>query len=602
MKYYLLSDLIYQQAAVLGDKEVIRSRDKKSGTWAGITWNQFAANVQKLAEVLIEWNVNEQDRIGVYSPNKEECFTIDFAVFSIRAASVPMYATSSVSQIQYIIDESEISLLFVGEQFQYDNAFQILSQNKVLKQLVVLDEEVVLHEDDKTSVYFRDFTSRKTNASEEVSRRRKAVREEDIATIVYTSGTTGEPKGVVLTQGNYKEALIIHDLRLSYLPKDGLSMCFLPLTHIFEKAWSIYCLHRGDVLAVNLDPKEIQKTIMEVKPTAMCSVPRFWEKVYAGVQEKIETSKPLTKKILLDAIKTGNRYVLQFRNKGKKAPFCLRLKFKFYDKTIYSLLKKVVGIERGIIYPCAGAPLSDKINEFIQSVNIPLVYGYGLSETTATVCCFPHTGFVLGSVGKVMPRVEVKIGENDEILVKGKTVMKEYYKKPEATAAAFTSDGWLKTGDAGRLSENGDITLTDRIKDLYKTSNGKYIAPQQIEMRLSADKYIDNIAVIGDQRKYVTALIVPNFSELKAYAEEKGMLYNDVEELCNHPAIYGLYKLRIDPLQKELANYEQIKYITILPRPFTMETGELTNTMKIRRAFVLEKFSKEIESMYPTDN
>lgn len=598
MKYLLLSELIFQQAALLGEKEAIKSRDKNTGKWTGTSWNTFASNIQQLAETLVEHGIKEQDRIGVYSQNKEECFTVDFASFAIRAVSVPMYATASVSQIRYIIEESEISLLFVGEQFQYDNAFQALNQSPVLKQLVVLDKEVKLHADDKTSVFFHDFIAAKTNAGEEIKRRRRKVQEDDIAHIVYTSGTTGESKGVILTHGNYMEAMVIHDMRLSYLPKEMVSMCFLPLTHIFEKAWSIYCLHKGYTLAINLDPREIQKTIKEVRPNAMCSVPRFWEKVYAGVQEKIGSSSPIAKKIFVDAIKTGNRYIFRYRNKGNKAPWLLRLKFHFYDKTIFSLLRKTIGIENGIIYPCAGAPLSDKINSFIQSVNIPLVYGYGLSETTATVSCFPRTGFTIGTVGRVMPKIEVKIGENNEILIKGKTVMKGYYKKEEATKAAFTPDGWFKSGDAGYLSKTGEIIITDRIKDLYKTSNGKYIAPQQIEMRLAADKYIDNVAVIGDNRKYVTALIVPDFPILKAYAEKKGIHYTDSKELCDHPVIQELYASRIKPLQKELANYEQIKKFVIVPQPFSIDTGELTSTLKLRRAYILDKFKKEIEEMY----
>lgn len=599
MEYQFISELIYRQAAAFGDKEVIKSRDNKLGTWKGISWNTLASNVSKLAEILVEWGIKEQDRVGVYSQNKEECFTIDFASISIRAVGVPMYATSSVSQIQYIIDESEIGLLFVGEQFQYDNAFQVLEKSKVLKQLVILDDEVNLHEKDKTSVYFKDFITKETHSKEEVSRRRKAVKEDDLVHIIYTSGTTGEPKGVMLSHDNYREAMIVHDKRLSYLPKEGLSMCFLPLTHIFEKAWSIYCLHRGYTLAVNLDPKVIQQTIKEIKPTAMCSVPRFWEKVYSGVQEKIQSSGPILKSVFKDAIKTGHEYVFEYRNKEKKAPFGLKLKFDFYDKTIYKLLKKAVGIENGVIFPCAGAPLSDKINTFILSVNIPLVYGYGLTETTATVACFRPTGFTIGTVGTVMPNVEVRIGDNQEIQVKGKTVMQAYYKKPEATAMSFTPDGWLKTGDAGYLSDKNEIIITERIKDLYKTSNGKYIAPQQIEMRLAEDKYIENVAVIGDNRKYVTALIVPNYEELKRYAQSNGISNtDDMAKLCQDPLIHELYTSRIEPLQQELASYEQIKKFTVLDQPFSMTTGELTNTLKLRRAFILEKYADAIDSMY----
>ena len=598
MKYHLLSELVHRRAAELGSKEVIRSRNEKTGQWTGISWNAFSSRILKLAEVFVEWGIKEGDRVGIFSQNKEECLIFDFALFAIKGISVPMYATSSVSQIQYIVDESEIELLFVGEQFQYDNACQILSQGKTLKQLIIIDNDVVKASDDKTSVYLDEFVGQDTNASGEVQRRRNTVTEDDIVHVIYTSGTTGEPKGVVLKQSNYVEVMRLHDIRLSYLPKECISMCFLPLTHIFEKAWSIFCLHRGYTLAINLNPAEIQNTIKEVRPNAMCSVPRFWEKVYAGVQEKIETSKPFVRKIFLDAIKTGKEYVFNYRNEGKKAPSGLALKFWIYDKTIYSTLKKVIGIEKGVIYPCAGAPLSDNINTFILSVNIPLVYGYGLSETTATVSCFPPEKFTIGTVGKVMPEVEVKIGENNEILIKGKSIMHGYYKKPEETANAFTEDGWFRSGDAGYLTKNNEIVLTDRLKDLYKTSNGKYIAPQQIEIKLAEDKYIDMAAVIGDKRKYVTALIVPVYSELEAYAKETGIDYKDLADLCRNPKIYDLISQRISPLQQELANYEQIKKFAIIPAPFSIGSGELTNTLKLRRAFIAEKYKKEIQEMY----
>ncbi len=598
MEYHLLSELIHRRAAVLGDKEVLKSRDKKTGKWHGTSWKTFAAKIMKLAEVMVDNGIKEQDKVGIYSQNKEECLTVDFAAFAIKGISVPMYATSSVSQIQYIIEESEIALLFVGEQFQYDNAYEVLKTGTVLKQLVILDNDVKKAADDTSSVYFNEFITQPSESLGEVQRRMESVKEDDIVHIIYTSGTTGEPKGVILKHSNYVEAMKIHDIRLSYLPAEGVSMCFLPLTHILEKAWSVYCLHKGYTLAVNLDPREIQNTIKEVKPNAMCSVPRFWEKVYAGVQEKIEASSPLIRKILLNAIKTGKKYVFEYRNQGKKAPWRLALRFNLYDKTIYKMLKKAVGLENGTIFPCAGAPLSDTINIFIQSANIPLVYGYGLTETTATVSCFPKTGFTIGTVGQIMPGTSVKIGEENEILIKGKTVMHGYYKKPEATAAAFTGDGWFRSGDAGYLTDNDEIVLTERIKDLYKTSNGKYIAPQQIETRLAEDKYIEMVAVIGDKRKYVTALIVPAFPELETYAKEHAIIYKDMTDLCANAKIRELIKTRIDPLQQELANYEQIKKFTLIPRPFTIDSGELTNTLKLRRAFILEKFTTEIEKMY----
>lgn len=601
MKKDLLSELVLQKAEILGDKEALRTKDKKTGEWTSISWKKFSKNIQDTAHALCDWGVNEFSNVGICMQNMAECFYIDFGLFNNRAISVPMYATSSISQIQYIVEDAQINLIFVGEQLQYDNAYAVLKSGNTLKQIVIIDNCVEKANNDNTSVYFSDFISQEHSTPETratVKQRRNKVIEDDIVHLIYTSGTTGEPKGVILKHYNYMEAFRIHDIRLNYLPKGFTSMCFLPLTHIFEKAWSFLCLHNDCTLAINRDPKEIQSTIKEVRPQGMSCVPRFWEKVYAGVQEKIDTSGPLLRKIFLDAIETGRIHNLEYRNKELKAPWWIRTKFNFYNKTIYNLLKKVVGIENGIIFPCAGAALSDKINIFLQSVNIPLIYGYGLTETTATVSCFPNTQFEMGTIGKVMPGLDVKIGENNEILVKGRTIMCGYYKKPEETAKAFTEDGYFKTGDAGYLTEKNSIVLTDRIKDLYKTSNGKYIAPQQIEIRLSEDKFIDMVAVIGDQRKYVSALIVPVYEELKSYAESVKIAYKDISDLCRNKQIYKMLDERIQKLQSDFASFEQIKKFTLLPQPFTMETGELTNTLKIRRKFISEKYKDVIDLMY----
>jgi long-chain acyl-CoA synthetase len=257
-----------------------------------------------------------------------------------------------------------------------------------------------------------------------------------------------------------------------------------------------------------------------------------------------------------------------------------------------------VGIDRGNFFPVAGAPLSDTINEFMQSIDVHIIYGYGLTETTATVSCFTAKGFTIGTVGRVMPDVDVKIGENNEILVKGDTVMSGYYNKPEATRDAFTEDGYFKTGDAGRLTDNNEIILTERIKDLYKTSNGKYIAPQMIETRICEDKYIDQMAVVGDEKKFVSALIVPNYELLKSYAQEQHIDFTSVEELVNKEEIVDFIFGRVELLQSQFTSYEKIKKFTLLPRPFTIEDGELTNTLKLRRKVILERYAGLIEEMY----
>ena len=601
MEYYHLSQIVHQNAKKFGNENAIKVRDDSTQTWYSISWNEFSKKVMATAEALCHLGVKPQTNIGIYSQNMAECLYVDFAAFANRAVVVPMYATSSIPQITYIIDEAEIEILFVGEQWQYDNAWKVLNESNHLKQLIILDKKVRKEELDKTSVYFDAFCSHKNRTSQDISaveRRIKEAKYEDLAHIIYTSGTTGEPKGVMLTHANYRQVMVTHDIRLNYLPKRFLSLSFLPMTHVFEKAWSIYCIHCGCTLAISLDPKEIQTYVKEIRPQAMCSVPRFWEKVYAGVQEKIDSSGFLLKRIFIDAIKTGKKYNLEYRNKRRNAPWFLKMKFNVYNKTVYNTLKKVIGIERGLIFPAAGAALSDKINVFFQSVNIPLVYGYGLTETTATVSCFPQFEFEIGTVGKVMPDTEVRIGENNEIEVKGNSITMGYYKKPKETADAFTKDGFFRTGDAGQLTEEMGIILTERIKDLYKTSNGKYIAPQQLEARLMNNRYIDSAIVIGDQRKYVTALIIPAFGELNTYIREHNISYNNTEDLCKNPFIVDLFEKQIKAMQNEFATYEQIKQFSLLPEPFSIQTGELTNTLKMKRAFIGEKYKEVIDKMY----
>lgn len=599
MIYYHFAELIHRQAEKYGNRTALKHRDNATGKWLKISWREFSDKVMLTAKAMAEFGIKVQENIGVYSQNMPQCLYTDFGAYGNRVVSIPMYATNSPGQIEYIINDAKIRTLFVGEQLQYNNAFKVQKDSKYLERLVVFDPAVKMNPEDKTSIYFDDFLRLGDNAhaGSTVKIRMTEAVPEDLATIIYTSGTTGESKGVMLPHSCYLEAMRIHDVRLPLVTDKDLSMSFLPMTHIFEKAWCYYCLHKGVTIAINQDPKMIQKTLPEIHPTLMCNVPRFWEKVYAGVHEKINSASPAMKKIFLDAIETGRKYNLEYKNKGIPAPCSLKLKFQFYNKTVFTLLKKVLGIERGRFFPVAGAPLSDTINEFLQSVNIPIAYGYGLSETTATVCFYPEIGFQFGSIGEVMPGVQVKIDPgNNEILVKGKTVMSGYYNKPEETRKAFTEDGFFRTGDAGRL-EGNTLFFTERIKDLYKTSNGKYIAPQAIEMVMSGDNYIEQIAVIGDQRKFVSALIVPAYPLLEKYAGEKGISFESREELVKNKDIIRFIEARVEEHQKNLASYEKIKRFTLLPEPFMMGC-ELTDTLKLRRPVVLQKYATEIEAMY----
>ncbi|MDR1336495.1 MAG: long-chain fatty acid--CoA ligase [Tannerella sp.] len=598
---YHFAELIYRQAEKYGDRTAIRWRSEATGRWYPVSWTDFAARVRLVSQALIARDVHIQENIGIYSQNMPQCFYADYGAYGVRAVSVPMYATSSAAQIEYIVRDAEVRLLFVGEQLQYDRAFQVQqAAGDILKQLVIFDPSVVRHPEDRTSVYFDDFLREGDHPRAEAGAlgRRSQATPDDTAAIVYTSGTSGHSKGVVLTHAAFMEAMRIHDLRLPMVHDRDVSMCFLPFTHIFEKAWVSYCFHKGAQVAVNQDPKQIQQRLPEIRPTLMCNVPRFWEKVYAGVHGKINAMPRPLRSLCLRAIRVGRRYQLDFRRTGRRPPFALSFSFHFYDRIIFTLLKRVLGLDRGRLFPVAGAPLADSIAEFLLSVHFPVRYGYGLSETCATVCFFPEKDYRIGSIGTLMPDVQVKIDPaSQEILVKGKTVMQGYYRNPEATAEVFTADGFFRTGDAGRL-EGDTLFFLERIKDLFKTSNGKYIAPQAIELSLSGNRYVEQCAVIADSCKFVSALIMPAFPALEAWAKEAGVAYRDRDDLIAHPAVQQLFQAQIEECQQDFASYEKIKRFTLLAQPFSMDTGELTDTLKLRRRVIAERYATEIAAMY----
>ncbi|MDE5677675.1 long-chain fatty acid--CoA ligase [Phocaeicola sp.] len=599
MSSSFLSVLIQHQAGKYGDRVALRYRDYTTETWIPVSWNQFAATVKTVSNALVELGVGVQENIAVFSQNKPECLYVDFGAFGVRAVTVPFYATSSEAQVHYMIGDAEIRYIFVGEQLQYDVAFRVMQLGSHLKQIIIFDKEVKRDERDQTSIYFDDFLKlgEAYRCQAEVDRRTSESGNGDLANILYTSGTTGESKGVMLHHACYEGAIPAHNERFPKLGEKDLVMNFLPFTHVFERAWSYWCLSVGCTLAINLRPVDIQKTIREIRPTAMCSVPRFWEKVYAGVQEKINETTGLKKKLMLDAIRVGREHNVEYVCKGMTPPPFLHMKYKFYEKTIYSLLKKTIGIENGRFFPTAGAAIPPAVQEFVLSVGINMVAGYGLTESTATVSCENDYDHVVGSVGRIMPHVQVRIGENNEIQLRGEGITHGYYKKEAATAAAFTEDGWFHTGDAGYIKDD-HLFLTERIKDLFKTSNGKYIAPQAIEAKLIVDRYIDQISIIADERKFVSALIIPEYKLVEEYAQRKGICYGSMEELLQKREIVDLFKERIDTLQQQFAHYEQIKKFTLLPRPFSMERGELTNTLKIKRNVLNKNYAAEIEKMY----
>lgn len=595
----ILTTLIDKQTLKYGNRVALSY--KKHGAWQDMSWNSLKENVTEAANALAALGVNETDNIAIFSANRPEMPIVDFAAYYNRAVPVSIYSTSSPEQVRYIIEDASIRLIFVGNEEQYHVARKVMAATDVLKQIVVF-EDFKPDADDETSMTYADFVKTGANTGadlhHEVEERRNRSSESDTAIIIYTSGTTGEPKGAVLPHSCFNAALPIHRERLSTHSDADSSVCFLPLSHIFERAWTYFCLYMGMKVSINHDPHDIQATVRECKPSCMCSVPRFWEKVYAVVEEKMGKMSGIRRMIIRRALKVGRRRNLDYVRLGKRVPLLLAIEYRFFEHQVFTPMKRVIGIENGRFFPTAGAALSPKIVEFLHSCGINIIIGYGLSETTATVTCYPNVGYEIGSVGTVMPRIQIKISEDGEILVKGPSVMSGYYKKPEATAEAFTADGWFRTGDAGYIDDSGALVLTERLKDLFKTSNGKYIAPQAIESRLGEEKCIEQVAVIGDGRKFVSALIVPDYAELRKYAREHGIAADTNEQLAADPQINAMLAARIEKAEHGLASFERIKRFTLLPEPFTMESGELTNTLKVKRRAVAERYADVIESMY----
>lgn len=594
-----LSVLIHDQARKYGNRSVLTFRPFGSLQWKTVTWNQFSLRVKQVSNAMLNLNIKPQENVAVFAQNCIHYLYTDFGAYGVKAVSIPFYATSSETQIQFMINDAQVRVLFVGEQEQYDKALRVFTLCPSLERIIIFDESVRISPNDPNAMYFSDFLKlgeglpRQT----EVENLWKTADFNDICNILYTSGTTGDSKGVVLTYGQYQAALEANDKCVSVGEGDR-SISFLPLTHIFERGWAYLCLSEGAEIIINTYPKEIQDSMRQTHPTCMSSVPRFWEKVYQAVKDKIDRSGAVQKKMFAYALSVGRKHNIEYLSHAKRPPLPLALEYKVVDKTILSLVRKTMGLINPNIFPTAGAYVSPEVEEFIHSIGLNMVVGYGLTESLATVSCdHLSEGYTLGSVGRPIDGIQIKIGENDEILLKGPTITRGYYKRDSINAVSFDEDGFFHTGDSGYLKD-GELFLKERIKDLFKTSNGKYIAPQQIEALLLVDKFVDQAAVIADQRKFVSALIVPAYSQLEEWARDNGVSYSTIDELCAHPKVNAMMKERIDTLQQTLSPYEQIKRFTILPKPFSMESGELTNTLKLRRQVVNKNYKEFIDKMY----
>lgn len=578
----------HQQVQKLTHQPALRF--KQNEEWVDMSWIELQKQINQLSYALLANGIGIQDKVAIFAQNMPRWTITDLATMQVRAVAVPIYATNTAKQIEYILNDGDIKILFVGDQEQYDQAIEIANNCSQLHKIVAMKESIDLR-NMEIAQHWQAFIDVPKNETI-LNQRLKDKRLDDLFTLIYTSGTTGQPKGVMLDYVNLAHQLQAHDKTLPHIDENDVSLSFLPFSHIFERAWVAYVLHRGAVNCYLEDPLQVREALSAVRPTLMCAVPRFYEKIYSAVWDKVNQSPKHRQALFKWAIHTADKELI-----GKKTSFLHRLQYALADKLVLSKLRALLG-GRIRMMPCGGAKLDATIATFFQSIGVNVKLGYGMTETTATVSCWQEKDFNVNSIGVLMPNVEVKIGEENEILVRGDLVMRGYYKKPEETANAFTEDGFLKTGDAGELDAEGNLYITDRIKELMKTSNGKYIAPQYIEGKIAKDKFIEQIAIIADAKKYVSALIVPCFDSLEEYAKKLNISYQDRVELIKNSEIIKMFEQRINELQKDLASFEQVKKFTLLSQAFTTKMEEITPTLKLRRKVISERYKAQIEKMY----
>ncbi|MDY2947125.1 MAG: long-chain fatty acid--CoA ligase [Mannheimia varigena] len=562
----------------------------QNGKWVELNWVTLQKHIDELSYALLASGIEVQDKVAIFAQNMPRWTIADIGTMQIRAVSVPIYATNTAKQVEYILNDADIKILFVGDQEQYDIAIEIANKCPLLQKIVAMKQSIKLR-DIKIAQHWQDFINVSPNDTE-LNQRLNDKRLDDLFTLIYTSGTTGEPKGVMLDYANLAYQLQAHDKALPNIDENDVSLSFLPLSHIFERAWVYYVLHRGAINCYLEDPHQVRDALTALKPTLMCAVPRFYEKIYAAIWDKVNQAPSHRQTLFNWAIRSAQSHLLD-----KKTTFLNRLQYIIADKLVLFKLRSLLGGKIRMM-PCGGATLDPSIGTFFQSIGINIKLGYGMTETTATVSCWSENNINVHSIGVLMPGTEVKISEENEILVRSGAVMRGYYKKPEETAKTFTADGFLKTGDAGELDAKGNLYITDRIKELMKTSNGKYIAPQYVEGKIGKDKFIEQIAIIADAKKYVSALIVPCFDSLEEYAKKLNIRYQDRLELIKNAEVVKMFEQRINELQKDLASFEQIQKFTLLSQAFTTKMEEITPTLKLRRKVILERYKEQIEQMY----
>ena len=593
LENYHIVRLLQQQSQTLGENIALEGFEM-AAPWNAVSWHQFDSITSKIAQLLIDFGLHVHDKVVIVAQNCPQWTCADIGALKARNVVVPVYPTSTMEQAVFIVNDSRAKVIFAGDEGQYHTACKIQAQCPSVQHIVVFDSKVKLASD--VHFHLDDLlnSSPSQQSHDELTLRLSQTSLDDLLTLIYTSGTTGEPKGVMLDYRNIASMVEQHDTEIAFKAGD-VSLAFLPLSHVFERGWTFYVLCRGGRNVYLNDTHRVKEAIAAVKPHTLCVVPRFLEKVYSAVHDKVNSAPAIRQKLFHWAIGVGAR---QFEvTQGRKRPSkLLSAQWKLANKLVFSKLQNVLG-GRLTFMPVGGAALDVNVGAFFHSIGVPILCGYGMTETCATVTCNTLSNRVPGSNGKPLHAMEIKIGDNNEILVRGETVMRGYFNRPEDTAEAF-DNGWLKTGDAGMIDAEGNLYITDRIKELMKTSNGKYIAPQRVEGKVSCCPFVEQVAIIADARNYVSALIVPAFEALEAWALDKGISVENPIDLLRNSQVLEHFEQRLKELQYELASFEQIKKFTLLPEAFSMEAGLITPTMKLRRKNIYSKYATEIDAMY----
>jgi len=592
-----LATMIAQSCRNFGAR--IAMRYKSGDNWQAISYSDLGEKIQRITAALIQMGVTAGDRVGIFSQNCAEWAITDFAILSVDAVTVPIYATNTAEQAAYIVRDAGLAAIFVGDDDQYRKVRDLIDGDNLLRHIIVFETQEGVDQDNDRTRTFASLLAQDLplDALETIAAKRPQDTSRHLASIIYTSGTTGDPKGVMLSHGNFFHQIDAVNANFQVGPEDR-SLCFLPLSHVYERTWSYIVFHQGAQNNYIKNPREVLQYFGDVKPTAMVSVPRLYEKIYAAIMDRIEKAPATRKRMFTWATGVGRQWA-DTRREGRSPGMALTLQHKLADRLVLVKIRAIVGGDKNF-FSAGGAPLAKEIEAFFLDVGLLVCQGYGLTETAPMISYNTPQHFKFGTVGRPAPGVEVRIGDKGEIQARGPNVMLGYYNNPEATEAVF-AEGWFRTGDVGHIDDEGFLVITDRIKDLIITSGGKNIAPQRIETAVGKDHYIEQITTIGDRRKFISALIVPSFEALENMAREKGIAYQSRQELVQHPDIIAFFRERIDQQSAELARYETIKAFTLLTREFSQDNGEITPTQKIRRKVIEAHFGAEIEAMYPDD-